>query len=85
MDSGVHFSAQNANESNGVLDGRSSSSGGVVDYSTYAHGNSVSVASHQGAQSSGTSYQYPTSSTAVPGHISSPGFMDVVDPLTKYK
>ena len=85
MNSEVQFSAQNANASNGDLDGHSPSSGGVVDHSTYAHDTSVSDTSHPGVQFAGSSYQYPTSSTAVPGHISSPGFMDVVDPLTKYK
>ena len=85
MDSGVQFSSQNANASTGDLDGHPPSSGGVVDYSTYAHGTSVSDTSQLGAQPSGASCQYPTSPTTVSGYISSPGYMDIVDPLTKYK
>ena len=85
MDSGDQFSSQNTNAFTGDTDGHPPSSGGVVDYSTYAHGTSVSDTSQLGAQPSEAACQYPTSPTTVSGYISSPGFMDIVDPLTKYK
>ena len=85
MDSGVQFPSHNVDASTGDLDGHPSSSGGAGDYSANAHGTSTSGTSQLGAQPSGASCQYPSIPTTVSGYISSPGYMDMVDPLTKYK
>ena len=89
MDSGVQFSdtqvAQNVNTSNGDFDSYSYSSGGAVEHSNSTHDTSVLNTSYQELQFTGSWCRYPNSSFAVADHVSSPGYMDVVDPLTRYK
>ena len=89
MDSGVQFPdsqvAQNVNVSNGDLDGHSYSSGGAVEHSNSTHDTSVLNISYQESQITGSWCRYPNSSFVVADHVSSPGYMDVVDPLTRYK